>query len=121
MPGRPGHPLARHASDFLTDLSNANASAHALRADAMSAPARIGTCRSATALVQVNLGSTWMTVAPRALASITHWNPTGWHSAMFEPWIRMQSALARSCWNVVAPPRPGLAPDPVRAPSPFGT
>ena len=28
LPGRPGHPLARHASDFLTDLSNANASAH---------------------------------------------------------------------------------------------
>ena len=32
MPGRAGHPLARHASDFLTDLSNANASAHRLRA-----------------------------------------------------------------------------------------
>ena len=30
--GRPGHPLARHASDFLTDLPNANASAHTLRA-----------------------------------------------------------------------------------------
>ena len=28
----PGHPLARHVSDFLTDLSNANASAHTLRA-----------------------------------------------------------------------------------------
>jgi hypothetical protein len=23
--------------------------------------------------------------APRALASITHWNPTGWHSAKFNP------------------------------------
>jgi hypothetical protein len=33
MPGRAGHPLARHASDFLTDLPDANASAHALRAD----------------------------------------------------------------------------------------
>jgi integrase/recombinase XerD len=32
MPGRPGHPLARHASDLLTDLSNANGSAHTLRA-----------------------------------------------------------------------------------------
>ena len=32
MPGRPGHLLARHASDSLTDLSNANASAHTLRA-----------------------------------------------------------------------------------------
>jgi integrase/recombinase XerD len=28
----PGHPFARHVSDFLTDLSNANASAHTLRA-----------------------------------------------------------------------------------------
>ncbi len=43
----------------------------------MSAPARIGTYRSATALVRVNRGSTWITFAPRALASITHWNPTG--------------------------------------------
>ncbi len=51
----------------------------------MSLPARSGTCMSATAVVLVNRGSTWMTVAPRALASITHWNPTGWHSAMFEP------------------------------------
>ncbi len=57
----------------------------------MSLPARSGTCRSATALVRVKRGSTWITVAPRALASITHWNPTGWHSAMLEPSIRMQS------------------------------
>ena len=53
-----------------------------------------------------------MIVAPRALASITHWNPTGWHSAMFDPWMTMQSELARSCWNVVAPPRPKEAPRP---------
>ncbi len=59
----------------------------------MSAPARIGTCRCATALVRLNRGSTWMIVAPRALASITHWKPTGWASAMFEPSIRMQSAV----------------------------
>ena len=59
----------------------------------MSLPARIGTCWSASALVRVNRGSTWMTFAPRALASITHWKPTGWHSAMFEPWMTMQSAL----------------------------
>ena len=78
----------------------------------MSVPARIGTWMSATAQVRVNRGSTWMTVAPRAFASITHWNPTGWHSAMFEPWITMQSALARSCWKVVAPPRPNVAPRP---------
>ena len=78
----------------------------------MSLPARIGTCRSAIALVRLNRGSTWMTVAPRALASMTHWKPTGCASAMFEPSMRMQSALARSCWNVVAPPRPKLVPRP---------
>ena len=50
--------------------------------------------------MRVNRGSTWMTFAPRGFASITHWNPTGWASAMFEPWMMMQSALARSCWNV---------------------
>ena len=65
----------------------------------MSLPARSGTCRSATALVRVKRGSTWMTVAPRALASITHWKPTGWHSAMFEPWMTMQSEFCRSCWK----------------------
>ena len=31
---------------------------------------------------------------------------------MFEPWMMMQSALARSCWNPVAPPRPKLVPRP---------
>ena len=30
-------------------------------------PARIGTCMSATALVRVNRGSTWITLAPRRL------------------------------------------------------
>ena len=78
----------------------------------MSAPARIGTCRSDTALVRLNRGSTWMTVAPRALASMTHWKPTGWHSAMFEPSMRMQSELIRSRGKVVAPPRPKLVPRP---------
>ena len=43
----------------------------------MSLPARIGTYWSARALVRLNRGSTWMTLAPRALASITHWKPTG--------------------------------------------
>jgi hypothetical protein len=43
----------------------------------MSEPARSATCWSATALVRVNRGSTWITFAPRALASITHWKPTG--------------------------------------------
>ena len=59
----------------------------------MSEPARSGTCRSAIALVRVNRGSMWMTFAPRALASPTHWKPTGWHSAMFEPSMTMQSAV----------------------------
>jgi hypothetical protein len=39
--------------------------------------------------------TTWV---PRALASITHWNPTGWASAMFEPMMTMKSELTRSCW-----------------------
>ena len=78
----------------------------------MSVPTRIGTYVSASALVRVNRGSTWMTFAPRAFASITHWNPTGWASAMLEPWMTMQSALARSCWKPVAPPRPKLVPRP---------
>ena len=78
----------------------------------MSLPARSGTCVSATALVRVNRGSTWMIRRAAPFASITHWNPTGWHSAMFEPWMTMQSAFARSCWNVVAPPRPKEVPRP---------
>ena len=41
---------------------------------------------------------------------MTHWKPTGWHSAMLDPWITMQSAFCRSCWNVVAPPRPKEVP-----------
>ena len=67
-------------------------------------------CLCAIADVRVNRGSTWMTFAPRAFASSTHWKPTGWHSAMFDPWMTMQSALAMSCRNWVAPPRPNEAP-----------
>ena len=78
----------------------------------MSEPARMGTWMSATALVRVKRGSTWMMVAPRLSAFITQWNPTGWHSAMFEPSITMQSLFWRSCWKVVAPPRPKLIPRP---------
>ena len=78
----------------------------------MSLPARSGTCRSASALVRVNRGSMCTILAPRAFASITHWKPTGWHSAKFEPWMTMQSLFARSCWNVVAPPRPNEVPRP---------
>jgi hypothetical protein len=50
--------------------------------------------------------------APRRLASITQRNPTGWHSAMFDPMITMQSEFLRSCWKVVAPPRPNETPRP---------
>jgi hypothetical protein len=31
---------------------------------------------------------------------------------MFEPWMMMQSEFARSCWKLVAPPRPKLVPRP---------
>ena len=64
----------------------------------MSLPARIRTKSVASALVRVKRGSTWITRAPRSFASTTHWKPTGWFSAMFEPMIRMQSELARSSW-----------------------
>ena len=53
-----------------------------------------------------------MTFAPRSLASTTHWKPTGWHSAMFDPMITMQSEFCRSCWKVVAPPLPNDVPRP---------
>ena len=78
----------------------------------MSAPARTGTNMSAIALVLLNRGSMWMTFAPRAFASMTHWNPTGCASAMFEPSMTMQSEFCRSCRKEVAPPRPKLVPRP---------
>ena len=78
----------------------------------MSVPARIGTCRSATAEVRVKRGSTWMTVAPAALGLHHPLEPDRVASAMFEPSMRMQSAFARSCWKVVAPPRPNEVPRP---------
>jgi hypothetical protein len=31
---------------------------------------------------------------------------------MFEPSMTMQSALTRSCWKLVAPPRPNEVPRP---------
>ena len=78
----------------------------------MSEPARRRTKSVAIALVRVKRGSTWMMRAPLFRASITHWKPTGWHSAMFDPMITMQSEFCRSCWNVVAPPRPNEVPRP---------
>jgi hypothetical protein len=78
----------------------------------MSLPARIGTCRSAIALVRLKRGSTWMTVAPRSRAFMTQRNATGWASAIDEPWIRMQSELIRDRGESVAPPRPNVVPRP---------
>jgi hypothetical protein len=48
----------------------------------------------------------------RVLACITQRNATGWHSAMFEPMMRMLSEFFRSGGNVVAPPRPYEVPRP---------
>ncbi|SCE23244.1 hypothetical protein GA0115246_112863 [Streptomyces sp. SolWspMP-sol7th] len=78
----------------------------------MSVPARSGMCVSARALVRLKRGSTWMTLAPRLFASMTHWKPTGWASAKLEPWMTMQSLCRRSWRNVVAPPRPKEVPSP---------
>ena len=72
----------------------------------------MGTCWSASWLVREKRGSTWMIRAPRSLAFITQRNPTGCASAIEEPSIRMQSACWRSCWKVVAPPRPNEVPRP---------
>ena len=78
----------------------------------MSEPARIGTWRSASALVREKRGSMWITFAPRSLAFITQRKPTGCASAIDEPWITTQSEFWRSCWKVVAPPRPNVVPRP---------
>jgi hypothetical protein len=40
---------------------------------------------SATALVRVNRGSTWISVAPVTFACIGQRKATGWFSAMFDP------------------------------------
>ena len=53
-----------------------------------------------------------MTRAPRSLAFVTQRNPTGCASAICEPSITMQSAFWRSCWKLVAPPRPNEDPRP---------
>ena len=78
----------------------------------MSDPARSGIHTSAIADVRLNRGSTWITRAPRSRASITHWNATGWFSAMFEPTMRIASDRVRSRGVVVAPPRPNVVPRP---------
>ena len=53
-----------------------------------------------------------MILAPRALASIGHRNATGWHSAMFDPWITTQSESAMLRGYMVAAPRPNRVPSP---------
>src|SRR5213079_2310475 len=63
--------------------------------NAMSDPARIGTWKSATALVRVKRGSTWMILAPFNFAFMGQRNATGWHSAMFEPMTMKQSVCSR--------------------------
>ena len=78
----------------------------------MSVPARIGTQISASALVREKRGSTWIIVAPCSFAFITQRKPTGCASAIEDPSIKMQSAFARSCCAVVAPPRPKEVPRP---------
>ena len=54
----------------------------------------------------------WITVAPRALASMTHWNATGCASAMFEPSSTIRSECCRSPGIVVDAPRPNEVPRP---------
>ena len=76
----------------------------------MSDPARVGIHRSAMALVREKRGSMWIIVAPLSLAFITQRKPTGCASAIDEPEMRMQSAFARSCKAVVAPPLPKEVP-----------
>ena len=69
----------------------------------------------AIAEVRVNRGSAWITVqglSTRVLACITQRKATGWHSAMFEPMMKMLSECLRSMANVVAPPRPNEVPRP---------
>ena len=76
----------------------------------MSDPERIGAWMSASAEVRVKRGSTWITVAPRVFASTTKRKAIGWFSAMLEPMTTMQSAFARSHRDIVAAPRPKVAP-----------
>ncbi len=69
----------------------------------------------AMADVRVKRGSAWIKVAgsrARVFACITQRKATGWHSAMFEPMIRMLSACFMSMAKVVAPPRPNEVPRP---------
>ena len=69
----------------------------------------------AIAEVRVKRGSAWISVhglGVRVRACITQRKATGWHSAIFDPMIRMESACFMSIANVVAPPRPNEVPRP---------
>jgi len=59
----------------------------------------IGHCAGA-----VKRGSTWMIFAAARLGLHHHWNPTGWHSAMFEPWMTITVRMLQVLLDVVAPP-----------------
>src|SRR5207244_6713207 len=75
----------------------------------MLVPLLSGTWMSAAALVRVKRGSTWMNFAPRSLAFITHWKPTGWFSAMLEV-AMMTSEFCMSIRFAVIAPRPNVVP-----------
>ena len=53
-----------------------------------------------------------MIFAPRSRAFMIQRKPTGCASASEEPWIQMQSEFWKSCWKLVAPPRPNVVPRP---------
>ncbi len=62
----------------------------------MSVPERMGAYRSALAEVRVKRGSTWISVAPRCWARVTHLNEMGWFSAALLPMISNTSLFLRS-------------------------
>src|SRR5207247_4293324 len=70
----------------------------------MLVPLRSGTWMSAAALVRVKRGSTWMNLAPRSLAFITHWQPTGWFAAMLEVAMMTSEFWMSIRFVVIAPP-----------------
>ena len=78
--------------------------------NAISEPDRIGACRSHMAPVRVKRGSTWISVAPRALACMAKRQAIGWFSAMLDPIVMMQSELAMPHSDMVAAPRPKEVP-----------
>ena len=53
-----------------------------------------------------------MIFAPRSRAFMAQREPTGCASISAEPWTQTQSAFWKSCWKLVAPPRPNEVPRP---------